>query len=145
MSLCGKKGKMTKQFLDKLTYQIVGAAIEVHKSLGAGLLESVYHECLKHELSLRNVIFCSEMAVPIHFKGINIETDLRCDLFIENCLVIEIKSVSELASIHKAQLLTYMKLLKSPKGLLFNFNCVNLFRDGQKTFVNEFFRDLPEV
>jgi GxxExxY protein len=136
---------MTKQYLDKLTYQVVGAAIEVHKSLGAGLLESVYHECLKHELSLREINFCSEMIVPVHFKGLNIETELRCDLFIENCLVVEIKSVSELAPIHKAQLLTYMKLLKAPKGILFNFNCVNLYRDGQKTFVNEFFRDLPEL
>jgi GxxExxY protein len=85
------------------------------------------------------------MIVPVHFKGLNIETELRCDLFIENCLVVEIKSVSELAPIHKAQLLTYMKLLKAPKGILFNFNCVNLYRDGQKTFVNEFFRDLPEL
>ena len=136
---------MTKQYLDKLTYQVIGAAIEVHKSLGAGLLESVYHECLKYELSLRKIEFCSELIVPVHFKGLEIETDLRCDLFIENCLVIEIKSVSELISIHTAQLLTYMKLLKSPKGILINFNCVNLYKDGQKTFVNEFFRDLPEV
>jgi GxxExxY protein len=75
MSLCGKNSKtkfMTKQYLDKLTYQVVGAAIEVHKSLGAGLLESVYHECLKHELSLREINFCSEMIVPVHFKELNI-------------------------------------------------------------------------
>lgn len=136
---------MTKQLLDKLTYEVIGAAIEVHKSLGAGLLESVYQDCLKHELSLRNLNYCSEDIVPVHFKGLVLETNLRFDLFVENCLVVELKSVSELLPIHKAQLLTYMKLLKAPKGILINFNCVNLYRDGQKTFVNELFRDLPEI
>ena len=135
---------MNKKYLDKLTYDVVGAAIEVHKSLGAGLLESVYHDCMKHELFLRKINFSTEMIVPIHFKGINLETDLRCDLFIENCLVAELKSVAEIAPINEAQLLTYMKLLQSPKGILINFNCVNLFKDGQKTYVNELFRNLPE-
>ena len=136
---------MTKKYLDKLTYEVIGAAIEVHKSIGTGLLESVYHDCLKHELSLRKINFLTEMVVPIHFKGIDLETDLRCDLFIENCLVVELKAVSALAPIYEAQLLTYMKLLKAPKGILINFNCVNLFKEGQKTFVNEFFRNLPEI
>lgn len=136
---------ITKKHLDKITYDVIGAAIEVHKSIGAGLLESVYHECLKHELSLRNINFLTEMIVPVYFKGLNLDTDLRCDLFVENCLVIELKAVSALAPIHEAQLLTYMKLLKAPKGLLLNFNCVNLFKEGQTTFVNEFFRNLPEV
>ncbi len=136
---------ITKKSLDKLTYDVIGAAIEVHKSVGAGLLESVYHECLKHELSLRNISFLTEMVVPVYFKGIILETDLRCDLFVKDCLVIELKTVSTLAPIHEAQLLTYMKLLKAPKGVLINFNCVNLFKEGQKTFVNEYFRNLPEV
>ena len=135
---------LTKKYLDKLTYDVVGAAIEVHKSLGAGLLESVYHECLKHELTLRNINFSTQTIVPVHFKGIVLETDLRCDLFIENCLVAELKAVAEIAPINEAQLLTYMKLLKAPKGILINFNCVNLFKDGQKTYVNELFRNLPE-
>ena len=135
---------MTKKYLDKLTCDVVGAAIEVHKSLGAGLLESVYHECLKHELFLRKIEFTSENVVPVNFKGIMLETDLRCDLFVENCLVVELKAVAELLPIHEAQLLTYMKLLKAPKGILINFNCMNLFKYGQKTFVNELFRSLPE-
>ena len=135
---------ITKKYLDNLTYDVIGAAIEVHKSLGAGLLESVYHDCLKHELSLRKVQFMTEMIVPVHFKGIDLETDLRCDLFVENCLVVELKAVAALASIHESQTMTYMKLLKAPKGLLINFTCVNLFKEGQKTFVNEFFRNLPE-
>lgn len=135
---------MTKKYLDKLTYDVIGAAIEVHKSLGAGLLESVYHECLKHELSLRKINFSTEMVVPVHFKEIIPETELRCDLLVEDCLAVELKSVAGLLPVNDAQLLTYMKLLKAPKGLLINFNCVNLFRDGQKTFVNELFRNLPE-
>lgn len=140
-----KQRMITKKYLDKLTYDVIGAAIEVHKAIGAGLIESVYHDCLKHELSLRNINFLTELIVPVHFKGLDLETDLRCDLFVENCLVIELKAVSSLVPIYEAQLLTYMKLLKAPKGILVNFNCVNLFKEGQKTFVNEFFRNLPEV
>ena len=136
---------LTKKFLDQLTYNVIGAAIEVHKSIGAGLIKSVYHECLKYELSLRNINFQTELIVPVHFKDLILETDLRCDLYIENSLVVELKAVSSIAPIHEAQLLTYMKLLKAPKGILINFNCVNLYKDGQKTFVNEFFRNLPEA
>ncbi len=136
---------ITKKYLDKLTYEVMGAAIEVHKSVGAGLLESVYHQCLKYELGLRKISFLTEMIVPVHFKRLQLETELRCDLFVENCLAVELKAVSTLAPIHEAQLLTYMKLLNAPKGILINFNCVNLFKEGQKTFVNEFFRNLPEV
>lgn len=135
---------MTKKYLNELTYAVVGAAIDVHKALGPGLLEGVYHKCLKHELFLRKLSFQSEMIVPVHYKGIYIEAELRCDLFVENCLPIELKSVDAIHPIHEAQLLTYMKLLKAPKGILINFNCLNLFKDGQKTFVNELFRTLPE-
>ncbi len=135
---------LTKSYLTDLTYQINGAAIEVHKFLGPGLLESVYHKCLKKELTERGISFQSELLVPIQFKGIELETDLRCDLFIENCIVVELKAIEAIAPIHHAQLLTYMKLLEAPKGILFNFHTVNLFKDGQKTFVNEYFKDLED-
>lgn len=135
---------MTKTYLKDLTYQINGAAIEVHKELGAGLLESVYHKCLKKELLIRGISFESEFQVPLYFKGINLETELRCDLLVENCIVVELKAIENIAPIHHAQILTYMKLLKAPKGILYNFHCVNLFKEGQKTFVNEYFRDLEE-
>jgi GxxExxY protein len=135
---------ITKNYLKDLTYQINGAAIEVHKELGPGLLESVYHKCLKKELLLRRIPFESEFLVPINFKGIKIETELRCDLLIEKCIVIELKAIESLAPIHQAQILTYMKLLKVPKGILYNFHCVNLFSEGQKTFVNEYFKNLSE-
>lgn len=136
--------RMTKKYLDKLTYDVIGAAIEVHKSIGPGLIESVYHECLKHELNDRKIAFQTELVVPVRFKEMVLDTELRCDLFIENILAVELKAVSTLAPIHEAQLLTYMKLLSAPKGILINFNCVNLFRDGQKTFVNELYRNLSE-
>lgn len=135
---------MTKKYLDKLTYEVLGAAIEVHKALGAGLLESVYHECVKHELTQRNISFQTELVVPIQFKDITLVSELRCDLFIENCLAVELKAIAELLPVNEAQILTYMKLLNAPKGMLINFNCVNLFKQGQKTFVNELFRNLPE-
>ena len=133
---------MTKKYLDGLTYQIIGAAIEVHKSLGPGLLESVYHKCLKQELFTQGISYQSELLVPVYYKGINVDVDLRCDFLIESSVVIELKSVEKLLPIFEAQLLTYMKLLKMPKGILINFNCVNLFKEGQKTYVNEFFRNL---
>ena len=135
---------MNKKLVDKLSYDVLGAAIEVHKTIGPGLIESVYHDCMKHELSLRNIGFQTELVVPIDFKGMKLAADLKCDLFVEDLLVIELKAVSTLAPIHQAQLFTYMKLLNAPKGLLVNFKCVNLFRDGQKTLVNDIYRDLPE-
>lgn len=135
---------MTKRLVDKLSYDVLGAAIEVHKAVGPGLIENVYHECIKHELSLRNISFLTELLVPVTFKGISVTTDLRCDLFIEGLLVVELKAVAAFLPIHQAQLYTYMTLLRAPKGLLINFNSVNLFRDGQKTLVNELYRSLPD-
>ncbi|MEG1026615.1 MAG: GxxExxY protein [Flavobacterium sp.] len=135
---------ITQKYLDELTYEVLGASIEVHKIIGKGLLENVYHQCLKEELSQRKLDFFAEMKVPILYKGKELTTDFRCDLFVENCLVVELKTVSEINSIHQAQLLTYMKLLKAPKGIIINFNCFNIFKEGQKTFVNEYFRLLPQ-
>ena len=135
---------ITKTFLKDLTYQVNGAAIEVHKFLGPGLLESIYHKCLKRELDLRGISYVSELQVPINFKGLDVDTNIRCDLFIENCIVLELKTVDAFAPIHQAQLLTYMKLLEAPKGILYNFNSINLYKEGQMTLVNEFFRTLEE-
>lgn len=136
--------KFTKSYLRDLTYKINGAAIEVHKHLGPGLLESIYHECLKHELTLRGISFISEMHVPVHYKEINLETKLRCDLFVENIIVVDLKAVKEVEPIEEARLLSYMKLLKSPKGIIYNFNVLNLYNEGQKTYVNHFFENLED-
>jgi GxxExxY protein len=112
--------------------------------MGAGLLESVYHECLKEELIHRKIKFHTEKVIPVTYKAKLLNIDFRCDLFIENCLVVELKAVQELNNVFEAQLLTYMKLLKCPKGLLINFNCSNKFKEGQKTFVNEHFSNFPD-
>ncbi len=136
--------KTTKKELDELSYKILGAAIEVHKALGPGLLESVYQKCLKQEFLLRQLDFASEFLVSVNYKGIDVNADLRCDFVVMDLIVIELKAVDAIAPVHEAQLLTYMKLLEKPKGILINFNCVNLFKEGQKTFVNEFFRSLPD-
>ncbi len=94
---------ITKRLLEELTYEIIGASIEVHKTLGSGLLENVYHVCLK-ELFQRNIIFQSELKVPINYKGKLLDAELRCDLLVENCIVVELKSVAEMNKIFEAQL-----------------------------------------
>jgi len=133
---------ITQKYLDELTYEVVGAAIEVHKFMGRGLLESVYHECLKEELKHRKINFLSELKVPVFYREKKLDVDFRCDLYVENCLVVELKAAQENAPIFEAQLLNYMKLLKAPKGILINFNCNNIFHEGQQTFVNEYFTQL---
>lgn len=135
---------ITKAYLRALTYDVIGAAIEIHKALGPGLLESVYHECMKHELSLRGINFLTELSTPVCYKNITVATTLRCDLLIENCLAVEIKATKNIEPIVEAQILTYMKLLEAPQGLIINFNCINIFNDGQKTFVNDFYRYLED-
>ena len=82
------------------------------------------------------------MKIPVDYKGKLLDIDFRCDLFVENCIIVELKAVNEMNAIFEAQLLTYMKLLKCPKGVLINFNSSNIFNDGQKTFVNEYFTKL---
>ena len=136
--------KISKQYLNDLTYQLLGCCINVHKELGPGLLESVYHQCLIEELKYERISYASELEVPVKYRGKEINTKLRVNLLIENCLVVELKSVKEIQPIFKAQLLTYMHLLKVPKGIIVNFNCLNLFKEGQKTFVNTIFKELPE-
>ncbi len=135
---------ITKQYLKDIVYEVNGSAIEVHKSIDPGLLESVYHKCMKHELELRHINFKSELYVPINYKGMDINADLRCDFFIENCLVVELKATEKIIPIYVAQIITYMKLLKAPMGLMINFNCTNIFNEGQKTYVNELYRNLQD-
>jgi GxxExxY protein len=133
---------VTQKYLNELSFKIIGAAIEVHKIMGRGLLESVYHQCLKEELRLRNINFVSELKIPVVFKGKEMECDFRCDLFVEGLIVVELKAVTEMHPAFDAKLLNHLNLLKSPKGVLINFNCFNIFREGQKTFVNEYYRKL---
>jgi GxxExxY protein len=111
---------------DELSNDAIGAAIEVHREKGPGLIESIYEKCLMRELSLRNVVFASQQLVKIEYKGIIFEEPLRFDILIEGCLLLELKCVQEILPIHKAQLLSYMKLLNVPVGLIFNFHELKL-------------------
>ncbi len=134
---------ITKRLLDELTYKIVGCTIEVHRQLGPGLLESVYQKCFLHELRLRNLKFENQVVTPINYKGIILDADLRLDVLVEDFIIVELKSMEGILPVHEAQLLTYMKLLQKPKGILINFNCANIFKEGQKTLVNEYYAHLP--
>ncbi len=107
--------------MNKLTEAVIGAAIEVHKDLGPGLLESAYQRALEHELTLRGLRFVAQKVCPITYKGLVIEDAYRLDLLIDDRLVVELKAVDALADVHEAQLLTYLKFSRCELGLLINF------------------------
>jgi GxxExxY protein len=125
-----------------LTDKINGACIEVHKILGAGLLESVYHKCLEEEFRLRNISFKSELKVPVMYKGKEMNCNFFCDFLVEDLIVVELKSITEFNDIHRSQILNYINLMKKPKGILVNFNVKNLYHEGQETFVNKYYNML---
>lgn len=133
---------ITQRTIDDLTFRINGACIEVHKIIGPGLLESVYHKCLEEELKLREISFKSQLKVPVYYKGKELFCDFFCDFLIEDCIVLELKAVSEFNDIHRAQILNYINLMKKPKGILINFNVKNIMHQGQETFVNDYYRML---
>jgi GxxExxY protein len=120
---------------EKLTEAIIGAAIEVHKELGPGLMESAYEECLCHELSNRGLAFQRQVSLPIKYKKVKLDCGYRMDLVVENTVVLELKAVDEIHPLHEAQLLTYLKLSKMPIGLLINFN-VPILKNGITRRVN---------
>ncbi|HEV7857804.1 MAG TPA: GxxExxY protein [Pyrinomonadaceae bacterium] len=115
--------------INEVTAKIIGAAIEVHRSLGPGLLESAYSQCLGRELNVRGVLFEREKPLPVEYKGIRLECGYRIDLLVADSVVVEVKAVENLAPIHEAQLLTYLKLGGWPVGLLINFN-VAVLKNG---------------
>ena len=119
---------------DELSTRVIGCAIEVHRHLGPGLLESAYEQCLAHELSCNQIAFQLQLALPVQYKEVRLDCGYRIDILIENRLIVELKSVAEIKGIHEAQLLTYMKLAGVKIGLLMNFNVTKL-RDGIKRFV----------
>ncbi|HUR66305.1 MAG TPA: GxxExxY protein [Chitinophagaceae bacterium] len=135
----------TKRYLDQLTYKVIGCAIEVHKALGPGLLESVYERCFLRELLLRDIGFKNQISVPLNYKGILLNAELRLDVLVEDVLCVELKAIEGLLPIHDAVLLSYMRMLEKPKGLLINFHSAHIFKEGQKTLVNNLFTALPEL
>ena len=121
--------------INQLTGEVINAAIEVHKTLGPGLLESVYEECLCHEFGLRKIPYERQKELPIEYKGIKLNANFRLDALVNKQLILEIKSCDTLLPIHEAQLLTYLKLSGLKIGLLINFN-VPMLKDGIKRIAN---------
>lgn len=114
---------------EQITERIIGAAIEVHRALGPGLLESAYEACLCHQMSAAGIAFQRQIELPIEFNGLRVESGYRLDLLVEEQVIVELKSIESLLPIHDAQLLTYLKLSRKRVGLLINFN-VNILKDG---------------
>ena len=121
--------------INQLTGQIIGAAIEVHKTLGPGLLESAYEECLCRELSLRGFSYERQKEVPVEYKGVRLDCGYRLDIVVSESVILELKACDRLERIHQAQLLTYLKLTGIKYGLLINFN-VSVLKDGIKRMIN---------
>ena len=119
---------------DPLTEKVIGAAIEVHRGLGPGLLESAYQECLCHELNLTGLAFEREVGLPVLYKGVRLDCGYKMDLVVEGRVIVELKTVERLLPIHEAQLLTYLRLAQIHTGLLLNFN-VPALRQGIKRLV----------
>lgn len=123
--------------LNVITEQIIGSAIEVHRALGPGLLESAYEECLGHEMTLRGISFERQRPLPVVYKGAQLDCGYRLDFLVERSIVVELKAVETLQPIHEAQMLTYLKLGGWSVGLLINFN-VPVLRRGIKRIVHNF-------
>jgi GxxExxY protein len=121
--------------LDAITYKIIGLAIEVHKQLGPGLLESAYHECLYYEIINAGLAVERQKVLPIIYKDIKLDHGYRIDLLIENMIVIELKTVEAFTDVHFAQILTYLKLGNYPLGLLINFDS-KILKNNIKRFIN---------
>jgi GxxExxY protein len=134
---------MTKKEVTKLSFEITGFAIKVHKKLGPGLLESVYEQCLKFELERNGYDVKQQVVVKIEYDDLELESTLRIDLLVNDTVIIELKTVESILPIHEAQLLTYMKLLEKPQGLLINFYTTNITK-SLKPFVNEYFSRLDD-
>ncbi|WP_294284580.1 GxxExxY protein [uncultured Chryseobacterium sp.] len=134
---------MTKREVTQLSYEITGFAIKVHKTLGPGLLESVYEECLKIELVKNGYNVKQQLNFPINYDGHEINTRLIVDLLVNDCIIVELKAVEEVLPIHEAQLMTYMKVLRKPQGLLINFFTNNITK-SLKPFINDYFKELPD-
>jgi GxxExxY protein len=120
----------SKLLHETLTEAVIGAAIEMHRALGPGLLESAYEECLRHELRLRQIPFARQVPLPVEYKTIKLDCGYRLDVVVENAVILEIKCVEHVLPVHEAQLLTYLKMTHKRVGLILNFNVPTLARGG---------------
>ncbi|MBE0572617.1 MAG: GxxExxY protein [Ignavibacteriaceae bacterium] len=135
--------RITKKYVNDIAYRIVGCAIEVHKQIGPGLLESVYEICFVEELNSQRFEVKRQVAVPINYKGKDLGTNLVLDLLINDLIIVELKAVELMIPVFKAQILSYLKLTGKPKGLLINFHCENI-KDNLIPLVTDEFSKLPE-
>lgn len=129
---------ITQKLINDISYQIVGCAIEVHKQLGPGLLESVYQACIIEELIRNKVSFQSQIYIPVYYKGKDLGGQLKLDLLVENLIVVELKAVDTMIPLYKAQLLSYLRLSGKPKGLLINFHAENIVSQMVPLVTEEF-------
>ena len=129
---------------DPITHEIIGAAIEVHRLLGPGLLESAYEECLAYELAVRKFECRRQVPIPVVYKGVKLECGYRIDILVAGSIVLELKSIEAIAPVHEATLLTYLRLSGNTLGLLINFN-VTVLRDGIRRFVLKHNEGLKEL
>jgi GxxExxY protein len=134
---------VSQKYINDIAYKIVGCAIEVHKNIGPGLLESIYESCLIDELTGHGFKINSQLFVPISYKGKNLGGTLKLDLLVENLIIVEIKAVDFMIPLFKAQLLSYLRLTRKPKGLLINFHCENIV-EQMVPLVTEEFSKLPK-
>ena len=133
---------VTQKYINQIAYKIVGCAIEVHKVLGPGLLESVYEACLLDELKSQQLKVASQIVVPVIYKGKDLGTFLKLDILVEDLIIVDLKAVEQMIPVYKAQLLSHMKLTEKPKGLLINFHSENI-TNQLIPLVNEYFAKLP--
>jgi GxxExxY protein len=126
---------MLDTFENRLTEKIIGCAIEVHKGLGPGLLESAYEECLCYELNAANLKLERQVSLPVIYKDVNLDCGYRMDIVVENTVIVEIKAIERILPVHEAQLLSYLKLYNKKVGLLLNFH-VSILKSGLKRMVN---------
>ena len=134
---------MTKKEVTQLSYEITGFAIKVHKNLGPGLLESIYEKCLVYELQKNGYDVKQQIKVPIHYDDLVFDANLKIDLLVNDTIVVELKAQEEILPIHEAQLITYLKILKKPQGLLINFFTNNIVK-SLIAIINEYFNELSD-
>ncbi len=129
---------ITQKYINEISYKIIGCAIEVHKYLGPGLLESVYERCFIDEMTMAGLSVKSQIYIPVHYKGKELGGCLKIDLLVNDLIIVEEKAVEQMIPLYKAQLLSYLKLAGKPKGLLINFNCENIIEHLVSLVTNEF-------
>ena len=134
---------ITKTLIQKLSYSIIGCAIEVHKQMGPGLLESIYELCMLEEMKLRGINAQSQVFVPVVYKEKYLDKEFKIDLVVEGLIIVELKAIEMMHPVYEAQLLSHLKLSGIPKGLLINFNCLTV-RDQLTSRVTENFEKLPD-